>query len=241
MFRSQSVRQSKPEMLRHSKSETSLASYTNRERRRSSTCAAVRIVVLGASGVGKTALTVRFLTRRFIGEYHPTLESTYRHKTTVDDDEVSMEILDTAGDAGNIYRDGQTAWAEAFILVYSITDRTSFEQIEQMWRDLRAQRPSSIVAAILVGNKNDLKHSRQVTQNDGDRLADAIGCPFYEVSAMDGQQIPLVIELFRNAVRELRMKRLECRKHSSSASQMKKAVKDFLTFRASKARLNSAS
>uniref|UniRef100_A0A8C5WQU7 small monomeric GTPase n=1 Tax=Laticauda laticaudata TaxID=8630 RepID=A0A8C5WQU7_LATLA len=43
------------------------------------------------------ALVVRFLTKRFIWEYDPTLESTYRHQATIDDEVVSMEILDTAG------------------------------------------------------------------------------------------------------------------------------------------------
>uniref|UniRef100_A0A8C9FS39 small monomeric GTPase n=1 Tax=Pavo cristatus TaxID=9049 RepID=A0A8C9FS39_PAVCR len=45
----------------------------------------------------KLALVVRFLTKRFIWEYDPTLESTYRHQATIDDEVVSMEILDTAG------------------------------------------------------------------------------------------------------------------------------------------------
>uniref|UniRef100_A0A3B3DT39 small monomeric GTPase n=1 Tax=Oryzias melastigma TaxID=30732 RepID=A0A3B3DT39_ORYME len=43
------------------------------------------------------ALVVRFLTRRFIWEYDPTLESTYRHQASIDDEVVTMEILDTAG------------------------------------------------------------------------------------------------------------------------------------------------
>ncbi|XP_078000560.1 ras-related and estrogen-regulated growth inhibitor-like [Glandiceps talaboti] len=222
--------------LRHSRSETSLANYPFRDRRgsTSSVNSVVRIVVLGASGVGKTALTVRFLTRRFIGEYHPTLESTYQYQTTVDNEDVSMEIMDTAGFVSSIFRDGQTSWAEAFLLVYSITDKTSFDHIERLWSEIKTQKPSNVMAAILVGNKNDLKHYRQVTMNDGDRLADVIGCPFYEVSAMDGQQIPLVNELFRNTVRELRTKKTEnMSRKGSSAAQMKKAVKEFLSFRGS--------
>ena len=32
----------------------------------------VRVVVVGGKGVGKSALTVRFLTKRYIGEYQST-------------------------------------------------------------------------------------------------------------------------------------------------------------------------
>ncbi|XP_077870302.1 ras-related and estrogen-regulated growth inhibitor-like [Saccoglossus kowalevskii] len=231
--------------LRHARSDSTLVSLPQRYRleRRGSTSGtmnAVKMVVLGASGVGKSALTVRYLTRRFIGEYHPTLENTYRSKTTIDDEEFSMEILDTAGLENNIFRDGHTSWGEAFMFVYSITDRSSFEQVKQIWTDLKSQKSPQIVAALLVGNKNDLKHYRQVPTNDGDKLAEFMGCQFYEVSALDGQQIPLVAELFRNLVRELRNKKLEtARKGSSTSAQMRRAVKEFLSFRSSKTRLNS--
>uniref|UniRef100_A0A4W5RA24 small monomeric GTPase n=1 Tax=Hucho hucho TaxID=62062 RepID=A0A4W5RA24_9TELE len=60
----------------------------------------VKLAVFGRAGVGKSALVVRFLTRRFIWEYDPTLESTYRHQATIDDEVVTMEILDTAGQVG---------------------------------------------------------------------------------------------------------------------------------------------
>ncbi|KAI2564608.1 RAS like estrogen regulated growth inhibitor, partial [Homo sapiens] len=75
------------------------------------------------------ALVVRFLTKRFIWEYDPTLESTYRHQATIDDEVVSMEILDTAGQEDTIQREGHMRWGEGFVLVYDITDRGSFEEV----------------------------------------------------------------------------------------------------------------
>ncbi|XP_069131820.1 ras-related and estrogen-regulated growth inhibitor-like [Argopecten irradians] len=61
-----------------------------------------RIVVLGRPCVGKSALVVRYLTKRFIWEYDPTLECTYKHHTIVDDEPVVIEILDTAGQVGKL-------------------------------------------------------------------------------------------------------------------------------------------
>jgi Ras family len=43
------------------------------------------------------AMVVRFITKRFIGEYDPNLEKTYTHSTTVDNEIVLFEILDAAG------------------------------------------------------------------------------------------------------------------------------------------------
>uniref|UniRef100_A0A8C3B7P4 small monomeric GTPase n=1 Tax=Cairina moschata TaxID=8855 RepID=A0A8C3B7P4_CAIMO len=46
---------------------------------------------------GRGSLTVRFITRRFIGDYDPTLEMIYRHMAVIDGEMVHFEILDTAG------------------------------------------------------------------------------------------------------------------------------------------------
>jgi hypothetical protein len=43
------------------------------------------------------ALVVRFITKRFIGEYDTTLEKKYTFHTILNDDMVNFEILDTAG------------------------------------------------------------------------------------------------------------------------------------------------
>ncbi|KAM8899049.1 ras-like protein family member 11A-like isoform 2-T2 [Spinachia spinachia] len=55
----------------------------------------VKIVVLGASNVGKTALIVRFLTKRFIGDYEANTGALYSRKVALDGEEVSLQIQDT--------------------------------------------------------------------------------------------------------------------------------------------------
>lgn len=42
-------------------------------------------------------MVVRFITRRYIGEYDPTLEKIYTYQTVIDNELVYFEILDTAG------------------------------------------------------------------------------------------------------------------------------------------------
>lgn len=42
-------------------------------------------------------MVVRFITRRFIGEYDPNLEKIYTYSTVIDNEIVLFEILDAAG------------------------------------------------------------------------------------------------------------------------------------------------
>lgn len=51
------------------------------------------IIILG---VGKTALTCQFIQTRFSEDYDPTMEDSYSKQCTVDDELVSLAIIDTA-------------------------------------------------------------------------------------------------------------------------------------------------
>ncbi|CAH1974910.1 unnamed protein product [Acanthoscelides obtectus] len=72
----------------------------------------LKVMVLGQAGVGKSALVVRFITRRYIGEYDPTLEKIYTFHTVLDDEMVSFDILDTAGQphVWDVFRDVCSFW-----------------------------------------------------------------------------------------------------------------------------------
>ncbi|POI29608.1 hypothetical protein CIB84_006642 [Bambusicola thoracicus] len=59
--------------------------------------AELRLAVLGARGVGKSALIVRFLTKRFIGDYEPNTGSLYSRLVRLDGEQVAVHIQDTPG------------------------------------------------------------------------------------------------------------------------------------------------
>ena len=56
-----------------------------------------KIVLMGPSGVGKTAISIRFLQDSFIPKYDPTVEDSYRKNVQIDSVHYLVEILDTAG------------------------------------------------------------------------------------------------------------------------------------------------
>ncbi|XP_066265771.1 ras-related and estrogen-regulated growth inhibitor-like [Branchiostoma lanceolatum] len=160
----------------------------------------IRIVVLGQAAVGKTALVVRYITRRFIGDYDPTLETIYKYSTYVDGDELQFEILDTAGqDDKAMTLEDKIRWGDCFIIVYSITDKCSFDEITRIKflinhvhglqndkvkvgssNDRKFEPP-----VMLVGNKKDLLLDRMVKPQEGENMAKMLGCMFFEVSTRE--------------------------------------------------------
>ncbi|XDV40379.1 hypothetical protein PO909_009471 [Leuciscus waleckii] len=129
------------------------------------------VLLLGAENVGKSALTVRFLTRRFIGEYGD-IESIYSHIDKTDGREISLNIWDSlypqSCETTESISDKQLQWADGVILVYSICDRSSFEVVRQQVQLIRQTRKLSASAPIIiVGNKRDLLHQRAVSSEEG--------------------------------------------------------------------------
>ncbi|XP_071452655.1 ras-related and estrogen-regulated growth inhibitor [Hetaerina americana] len=95
----------------------------------------LKVMVLGQAGVGKSALVVRFITRRYIGEYDPNLEKVYAFHTILSGEAVTFEILDTAGqpnEGENVRLEANIRWAEAFVLMYSVTDKCSFDECNRL-------------------------------------------------------------------------------------------------------------
>lgn len=52
---------------------------------------------------------------------------------------------------------------DAYIIVYSVTDKSSFEKASELRIQLRRARQSENIPIILVGNKTDLVRSREVS------------------------------------------------------------------------------
>lgn len=148
----------------------------------------IRAVVLGKDGVGKSALTVRFLTKRFIGDYDSTLEATYRHHLLVDGQFVSLDIMDTAGKNSTEKMQMCMSFAELFFVVYSTTDRTSFEEASLLARYILQGKPLGPAGStiMIVGTKADLEFAQEVEEQEGRLLAEELGCGFYQVSSAEG-------------------------------------------------------
>ncbi|KAM8804791.1 ras-like protein family member 12 [Eudromia elegans] len=162
------------------------------------------VAVVGCRGAGKSALTVKFLTKRFISEYDPDLEDTYTSEELVDQQPVLLKVMDTADQDGPVNCERYLRWASAFLVVYSIEDKRSFAGCRR-YLDVLAAHGGGCARArpvLLLGNKLDMEPYRQVTKAEGLSLAAAFGCAFFEVSACLGFEA--VRHVFHEAVREVR-------------------------------------
>ncbi|KAJ0120053.1 ras-2 protein [Diaporthe amygdali] len=161
-----------------------------------------KIVVLGDGGVGKTALTIQLCLQHFIETYDPTIEDSYRKQVVIDGQACMLEVLDTAGqEEYTALRDQWIRDGEGFVLVYSISSRSSFSRIKRFHHQIyrvkestggSSSYPGSPMAAaggpinvpiMLVGNKSDRVTEREVSTQEGHALARELGCEFVEASA----------------------------------------------------------
>lgn len=151
-----------------------------------------------------TALTVRFLTRRFIGEYGD-IESVYSRVDRIEGQEVCINIWDSQAGEKTSLSDKQLQWADGVILVYDICDRGSFDAVRLQLQTIRRGRKPSATPVVIVGNKRDLQHRRSVSGEEGRLLALTQRCGFFEVSAAETYHgVLLVFHRLVDLVRETR-------------------------------------
>jgi small GTP-binding protein len=87
----------------------------------------------------------------------------YRKEIEVEGQPATLEILDTAGtEQFASMRDLYIRNGQGFILVFSIVSEQSFNDIKQMRQQICRVKANDKVPIILVGNKVDLRHERQV-------------------------------------------------------------------------------
>lgn len=153
--------------------------------------------LLRADGQGLIACEVRTGL-----DYDPTIEDSYNKQTGVDGTTYMLHIIDTAGqDDYSMLQDQYYQSAQGFLMVYSVTSRLSFEELESRFREkILLAKDSQRVPMVLVGNKIDLADQREVKTSEGAALAAAWGCPFIETSAATNTN---VADAFKQLVREV--------------------------------------
>ncbi|XP_050351748.1 GTP-binding protein REM 1 [Nymphalis io] len=163
-----------------------------------------RVAMVGAPGVGKTALISQFQTSECINAYD--------RQRDIDSSEQKVSIM-LNGEESELYFVNCTSTKEeidrseppdAFVVIYSVVDKASFQKAEQELArlidfDMLRARP-----ALLVGNKIDLARSRAVSTQDGKCLACTYKAKFIEVSVGINHNVD---ELLVGILNQIRLKR----------------------------------
>lgn len=160
--------------------------------------------MVGGGGVGKSALTIQMVQSHFVDEYDPTIEDSYRKPCVIDHEPALLDVLDTAGqEEYSAMREQYMRTGEGFLLVYSITSRSSFEEVVSFYQQILRVKDKDSFPVVLVANKFDLDADRVVTVEEGRALAQQFNnCRFIETSA---KQRINVEDAFYDLVRQVRI------------------------------------
>jgi len=152
----------------------------------------ISIIVIGNSDVGKTCLIQKFCTSKYYDNANiNTIGAEMSQKLLrINKQDVKMNICDTSGQerfanlAPVFYRG-----AQGVLLVYSISDRKSFENIQFWMNQIHDMAPKNI-RKVLVASKYDLEgQEASVTSLEGKELARSFGIKFFETSAKKNIQV----------------------------------------------------
>ncbi|KAH3745933.1 Rac1 protein [Pelomyxa schiedti] len=155
---------------------------------------AIKIVAVGDGAVGKTCMYISYSTGAFPSEYVPTVFDNYVVNVTINGKPCSVGLWDTAGqEEYDRLRPLSYAGTSCFLVVYSITNRWSFNNLFK-WISEFQHYCGANQKFVLVGNKLDLEHLRQVPTQEARDFADKYGVPFFEVSALTQQNLKVAFD-----------------------------------------------
>jgi small GTP-binding protein len=162
-----------------------------------------KIVLIGDSNVGKTNILSKYLQNEFNPDSKATVGVEFGSKTfNINDNVIKAQIWDTAGTEK--YRSITNAYykgAKGAFVVYDISRKTSFNNIDKWLFDLKNNGDENI-NIILIGNKIDLEHQREVTTEEGEKKAVLNKASFIETSAKNGDNIEKAFNLMIENVYE---------------------------------------
>ena len=152
----------------------------------------IKLILIGREQVGKTAIINQYVNNSFTEEYMATFAQDKSIKEIILNNEtkLKLEIWDTIGQehlraANKIFMKG----AKIALLVYDITNKESFKNLNEFYKQVCDINGRDKLIIGVVGNKNDLYEERTVEEEEGQKYAKKIKASFFETSAKDHETI----------------------------------------------------
>ncbi|KAM4664548.1 GTP-binding protein Rhes-like [Discoglossus pictus] len=165
----------------------------------------VRLVFLGAAGVGKTSLIRRFLQDSFDPKHKRTVEELHSTEyEAVGGTQVKIEILDTSGSYEfPAMRKLSMRSGDAFVLVYAVDNPESFENVKRLREEILEAKEEKSPPIVVVGNKRDEGAVQKVSWEEVLSTVELEwNSRLLETSAKDNLN---VTEMFRELLKEVNL------------------------------------
>ncbi|KAL6057195.1 RAS1 protein, variant 2 [Balamuthia mandrillaris] len=143
----------------------------------------LKTVLMGAGGVGCTALISRLLNDDFREDYDPTIEDTYVAHVSCKGKPFLLNMLDTAGqEEYSAMRDQWIRLGQGFMVVFSLGSHKSFLDVWDLMEQTLRVKDTDRVPVVLVGNKADLQQDQRITDEAIQHCARSFNCPYFRVT-----------------------------------------------------------
>ena len=154
----------------------------------------LKVIILGASTVGKTSIFLRYFNNEFSHGTLTTLGVDFKTKFfKFENKKLKINYIDTAGqEKFKSISENYLKGTDGVILVFDLTNKETLDLVNY-WADCIKKNNRDNIGMILFGNKSDLENDRDVTYEEGKNLADKLGCQYYEGSAMNGDNVEFVM------------------------------------------------
>ena len=151
----------------------------------------VKFIIIGDKTVGKSCIINQFIEKQFVNEYIRTIGSDkIKKEIEIEGEKLKLEIWDTVGQEQ--YRAVNKIFiknAQIALIVYDITNRKSFENLNNWYNLIFEINKDSNVIVGVTANKTDLYENQVVDSEEGKNFADEKKISFFETSAKDYESI----------------------------------------------------
>lgn len=164
---------------------------------------ALKVVIVGNGGVGKSSMIQRYCKGIYTRDYKKTIGVDFlERQIEIDGEDVRIMLWDTAGqEEFDAITKAYYRGAQACVLTFSTTDRASFEAVKE-WK-MKVENECGEIPTVIVQNKIDLMDQAVVSPDEVEMLSRNLGCRLIRSSVKEDINISIVFRYLATKCHQL--------------------------------------
>ena len=156
----------------------------------------IKLLLLGDSCVGKSNFIFRFFNNKFKGQHLSSAGIELKNSVlTINNKKLHLQIWDTAGqEKYKTVTKSLFSKVQGFIVMFDLTKLQTFENVKK-WIKLIKEECGNYAPILLVGNKNDIKHLRNISEVEIKKLTKEEELDYIETSSKTGENVRKAINM----------------------------------------------